>query len=216
MNGSRRGSLPVDAIDEERVIATSYEGMMEMQEVYLYELYHQLGINSTYVPSFQDGNKKYVTYIPSHHSNHKERALRPPKPSKKYHPLPKKSLLPKKVIAIFGPESSGTKFLSSTLGVATGAFSSHGQWSHVPHKESTSWVYHEYNYRRAMSLDGEWEVQHLSLPWGGHCKDAGEMNVVEALVPEECFRYESSPEKQPEVEEMSDSTEKVSNWRKKQ
>jgi len=46
--------------EKERVIAVSYEGLQELKEVYLFDLYHQLGIKSTYAPSFIDGNAKYV------------------------------------------------------------------------------------------------------------------------------------------------------------
>lgn len=45
----------------ERVIVVSYEGLLEFKEVYLFDLYHQLGMNSTYAPAFIDENAKYVT-----------------------------------------------------------------------------------------------------------------------------------------------------------
>ena len=199
-HGSSRGSLPEDVSGTERVIPVSYEGMMEMQEAYLYQLYHQLGINSTYLPSFDDGNEKYVAAptLPSPHDGNKRSPYIPPKPQTYHPPPPKKSLLPKKLLVVFGPESSGTKFLSSTLGVATGAFPSDGKWEHVPSSTKEEWVFHQHNHRRAMSFDGEWEVQHLSLPWGRFCKDAGAINIVKAVVPAECFRYESNPDNSPE------------------
>jgi hypothetical protein len=43
------------------IITVSYEAMMELKETYLLEIYHQLGVNSTYVPAFEDANAKYVT-----------------------------------------------------------------------------------------------------------------------------------------------------------
>lgn len=36
---------------------------MEMKDVYLFELYKRLGIQSTYVPDFRDGNYKYVSNV---------------------------------------------------------------------------------------------------------------------------------------------------------
>lgn len=47
--------------DRARVIPVSYEAMMELKDTYLFDLYHQLGINSTYTPMFKDANAKYVT-----------------------------------------------------------------------------------------------------------------------------------------------------------
>jgi hypothetical protein len=35
--------------------------MMELKDTYLFDLYHQLGINSSYSPAFKDANAKYVT-----------------------------------------------------------------------------------------------------------------------------------------------------------
>jgi len=239
MHGTKRGTIASDDIWEERVIGVSYEGLMGMREDYLHALYHRLGIDSTYQPEFHDGNKKYVTkasssgvlssrHPPSNSGTNVDGSSRPPKPNKQQPPPPPKdSLLPKKVIAIFGPESSGTKFLSSTLGVATGSFPRDGQWVNLPPTKSSSkeeWVYHQYNYRRAMSSDGEWEVQHLSLPWGWHCHNDDvvapdedkRMHIAKAFVPEECFRYESDPNSLPEVaERRRDDAEKIARWRKK-
>ena len=132
-------------------------------------------------------------------------------------PPPKKSLLPKKVISVFGPESSGTTFLATTLGVAVGAITKDGGWQYTPawafshtvkdndgghrvHRQyhpTGRWTYEKGIGRRAMSSDGEWEIQHLSLPWGWLCEDGEKINVVEALVPEECFRYEIDPHLHP-------------------
>ena len=38
----------------------SYETLMMLQRTYLLQLYQELGINSTYVPKFKDGNAKYI------------------------------------------------------------------------------------------------------------------------------------------------------------
>ena len=56
----KHGSL-LKSGDKERVIAVSYEGLLGLKDVYLFDLYHQLGINSTYSPAFIDDNAKYVT-----------------------------------------------------------------------------------------------------------------------------------------------------------
>ena len=55
-----------------------------------------------------------------------------------------------------------------------------------------------------MSLDGDlgkWEIQHFSLPWGWLCEEGEDVNFVEALVPGECFRYESDPHLHPKTAE---------------
>ena len=60
---------------------------MGMQESYLFELYAQLGIQSTYIPSFYDGNEKYVT-----NANLANLSS----------PSTRASLLPKKLITVVG------------------------------------------------------------------------------------------------------------------
>jgi hypothetical protein len=51
----------IDKLDPSReVVLVSYEGMMSLGRSYLLDIYRQLGINSTYTPSFKDGNAKYV------------------------------------------------------------------------------------------------------------------------------------------------------------
>lgn len=142
------------------VITVSYEGLMQFQGAYLFDLYKQLGIQSSYLPNFEDANDKYVRGA-------EEYQLSLPKPKK-----PKEHLLPKRVLTVFGPESSGSTFLASTLGAAAGIID--GVVETIP--------------RQATSLDGEWEVQHLSLPWGWLCEEGEDINIVETLVPEECFR----------------------------
>ena len=109
------------------------------------------------------------------------------------------------MISIFGTESSGSKFLSTTLAVATGAFSAHGEWTHVSSSvKEDEWVYHQFNFRRALSLDGQVEIQHISLPWGWVCNSSEAPSTeqrVDALVPKECFRYQSDPDLDPETAE---------------
>lgn len=151
-----------------RIITVSYEGLMQFQGVYLSDIYKQLGINSSYLPSFEDGNKKYVKNVEDPADVLKKMRSRA-------------SILPKKVISVFGPESSGTTFLSQTFGIAVGAIGDESQPVH----------------RQSASDDGEWEIQHLSLPWGWECEEGKDINVVEALVPEACFRYERDPSLEP-------------------
>ena len=47
--------------EKERVIIVSYEGLMELKDVYLFDIYHQLGIISNHTPAYyEDANAKYV------------------------------------------------------------------------------------------------------------------------------------------------------------
>eukprot|EP00984_Skeletonema_dohrnii_P025399 scaffold14558_cov118-Skeletonema_dohrnii-CCMP3373.AAC.1 len=99
-------------------------------------------------------------------------------------------ILPKKVITVVGPESSGSTFLATTLAVAVGA--DLGKTKNVN--------------RRARSVDGKFEIQHLSLPWGWYCEgsssDEIDVNIVDALVPGECFRYSLAPSLDPAFAEQ--------------
>ena len=52
-------------------------------------------------------------------------------------PPPKTTLLPKRVIAVYGREPSSSAFLSKTLGIATGAFAEEGAWNYVPDRETS-------------------------------------------------------------------------------
>ena len=63
-----------------------------------------------------------------------------------------------------------------------------------------------------MSLDGEWEVQHLSLPWGWNCEDSEAISIVQAFVPAECFRYESQPKLSPNLAERLRGIESEYNY----
>ena len=42
------------------IVLVSYESMMSLRAPYLFNLYRKLGLESTYVPEFKDGNVKYV------------------------------------------------------------------------------------------------------------------------------------------------------------
>jgi hypothetical protein len=43
-----------------RVVMVSFEGLVSLQKDYLFDIYKQLGINSTYTPKFIDGNARYI------------------------------------------------------------------------------------------------------------------------------------------------------------
>ena len=49
-----------------RALAVSYEGLMSLKDEYLLDVYRSLGIHSTYMPEFQDGNEKYVNNAVMH------------------------------------------------------------------------------------------------------------------------------------------------------
>ena len=46
--------------DGVRVLTVSYEALMALRESYLFDTYKMLGVNSTYIPEFKDGNAKYM------------------------------------------------------------------------------------------------------------------------------------------------------------
>lgn len=149
-----------------RVIVSSYEALISMKKEYLFGLYKQLRINSTYVPTFSDGNEKYVT--DANEANNKN-AVAPVsisagqlKPTRSNYTNPNASFLPKKLITVVGLEGSGGAFLSTALG-------------------------------EAVASDGDYRLQHISLPHGWTCESSEsriKANIVDALVPEECFYYE--------------------------
>ena len=90
---------------KDRVNTVSYEGLMGMQQSYLFEVYAQLGIQSTHIPSFYDGNEKYVTNanlgkeeLDLEQQQQQQQIIldsRPPKPQKYRPPPTRASLLPK-------------------------------------------------------------------------------------------------------------------------
>jgi len=211
---------------------------MGFKQEHLFDLYHRLGINSTYIPEFKDGNAKYVTpYKKKRNPETRDLGKRfldktkllddnpeeqsetpenndepPPKPSFYLPPPPRKHLLPKRIIAVFGTESSGTTFLASVLGVATGAFPEEGKWVQVlapnpqtsidPTTPRMKWKFQKKLLERVVTTDGELELQHLSLPSGWVCQkepDLNEIRVMEAYVPAECMRYEALPDLDPKL-----------------
>lgn len=164
---------PYGSKEKDRVIVSSYEALMTMKDDYLFGLYKQLQINSTYAPSFVDGNEKYVTdanaanlgkYTAASDNSPRldDLARSPMLPGG--HQKSKASFLPNKLITVVGLEGSGLSLLSTTL--------------------------------RAASTYDSTEVQHISLPQGRRtCEKSDSINintnVVDALVPEDCFRYET-------------------------
>lgn len=140
------------------VIVSSYEALMSMKDAYLFGLYKQLGINSTYVPSYSDGNEKYVTDA-NEANTHKnsstaehDRSISVQQPKSEAKGMnPKDLILPKTLITVVGQEGSGSTFLSTTLS-------------------------------KAMSADDESSLQHISLPQG--CYSERNATTVDALTPE--------------------------------
>lgn len=61
--GGRRRRL-VHSSSNGRVVVVSYELMNQLKGDYMKVLYHDLGINSTYEPNWEDGNVKHVTDEP--------------------------------------------------------------------------------------------------------------------------------------------------------
>lgn len=138
------------------VIVSSYEALMSMKEEYLFGLYKQLGINSTYVPSFSDGNEKYVTDAneanmdeKSSTAKHDVSVHQPKSEAKDVNP--KDLILPKTLITVVGLEGSGSTFLSTALS-------------------------------KVMPTDSKSRLQHISLPQG--CDSELDATTVDALVPE--------------------------------
>ena len=81
----------------------------------------------------------------------------------------RQSILPKRLITVFGAESSGSTFLATTLGIASGAFPKNGTRAQMPtdRHNNTGRIFVERAVsKRARSPDGMIEIQHLSLPWG--------------------------------------------------
>ncbi|KAL7543606.1 hypothetical protein ACHAXR_013163 [Thalassiosira sp. AJA248-18] len=109
------------------------------------------------------------------------------------------SILPKRIITVFGAESSGSTFLATALGIASGAFPPNGTHVTLPsdrHNNPGRTIVERVVARRARSPDGSIEMQHLSLPWGywgtkkRNCDLANRTITIEAFVPEPCFRFD--------------------------
>lgn len=175
---------------KERVISVSYEALIGMQDSYLLGLYKQLGINSTYIPKFVDGNVKYVTDATDANLDEKIRkeqqeqqskalSLRPPKPS---HPQVRKNefFLPRRLITVFSLDPS--RLLSTSLAVAVGAFPSGGRWV----EQDGGVVFEDAVKRSVRSLDGETEIQHIMLPTSVIECDGEKVPILDALAPSEC------------------------------
>jgi len=176
---------------DQRVFAVSYEGLMELQDAYLHNLYKDLGIDSTYTPTFNDGNEKYITdarHVLESQQRQRNRGhdMRPPKPQS-YHPLPPRAtLLPKRLITVVG-----STFVSTAIAVAVGAFPSEGRWIQDVTGKPQELTFEDTVTKTATSAEGDWQIQHINLPEGRKC-DGSLSTYVEALVPEECARSESS------------------------
>ena len=113
---------PFGSIEKDRVIVSPYEALMGLQNEYLFDLYKQLGIKSTYIPSYKDGNKKYViddnanvTNAGTHIDFAKEQAVNLSEPMMRNNTTRQDSLLPKKLITVVGLERPGVSFLSDAL-----------------------------------------------------------------------------------------------------
>eukprot|EP00581_Thalassiosira_minuscula_P028166 CAMPEP_0183757886 /NCGR_PEP_ID=MMETSP0739-20130205/6039_1 /TAXON_ID=385413 /ORGANISM="Thalassiosira miniscula, Strain CCMP1093" /LENGTH=410 /DNA_ID=CAMNT_0025995395 /DNA_START=101 /DNA_END=1333 /DNA_ORIENTATION=+ len=109
------------------------------------------------------------------------------------------SILSKRLITVFGTESSGSTFLATTLGIASGAFPSNGTYVTLKsdrHNNPGRTIVERVVARSARSEDGSIEVQHLSLPWGfwgskkRNCDLSASTITVDAFVPEPCFRFD--------------------------
>jgi hypothetical protein len=161
---------PFGSKGRDRVIVSSYETLMFMKNDYLFGLYKQLRIDSSYVPSFVDGDKNYVTdAIEANLDNYTVATVGSPRHNVLARTPgmndinPNTSILPKKSIIVVGLERFGGAFFSTVLA-------------------------------KAVSTNGEdVEIQHISLPHGLTCVEKNEINatVVDAMVPSDCFRYEN-------------------------
>ena len=79
------------------------------------------------------------------------------------------SVLPKRLITVFGAESSGSTFLATTLGIATEVFPKDGKQVKLPsdrYNNTGRTIVQRTISKRARSANGDIEIQHLSLPWG--------------------------------------------------
>lgn len=185
----KRGSM-LEPGDKERVIDVNYEAFMALQEAYLFDLYWKLGINSTYTPSWKDGNIKYVVdpvqINPMYHladQKIKQFDERPPKPASLPPPPPKQNFfLPRRLISVFSLDSS--RFLSTSIAVATGSFPEGGQWI----EQDNTLIYEDTIKQSAKSPNGEVLIQHIVLPTSGtECESKAAL--VHALAPPECSLY---------------------------
>ena len=174
--GQKEGQVAIDLMQEAlskagtrgRVIVSSYEALMTFKEAHLFGLYRELGIESTYIPSFHGGNTKYITRALGSNGTTHER----PEPSDGHKSTlaPAEFVVPERLIVVVG---TGSLFLADSLAVATGA---------VDELAGT----HKNHFFRT-SRDGKLAVQHMSMPVGRMC-NAGEgpVEVVQFLLPQVC------------------------------
>ena len=96
--------------------------------------------------------------------------------------FPTNKLLPRRLIAVFGLESSGTKIVTEAISVASGAFH-YNKESIEPEGISFHGRIDE-NVRKTGV-----EVQHISLPWGSDCQSQNLRDIfitLPVLVPRKC------------------------------
>ena len=87
--------------------------------------------------------------------------------STNFYALGKKSAATR--VYVFGPESSGTRFLSRTIASTLDVTTNQSSSSSWDGENPACWDQHP----------PAWRVEHLSLPWGGSCSGhVGEENVV--------------------------------------
>lgn len=181
----KHGSM-LGSAEKERVVTVNYESLMKLQDPYLFDLYNELGIKSTHVPQFKDGNVKYVVdpveINPMYRKESKMAQFKeqPPKPISFPPPPRHEFFLPKRLITVVSLDSS--RFLSTSLAVACGAFPEGGQWVEMKNEV----VYENTIKRSVRSADGEIEVQHIILPTSTEECESGTAPIVEALAPSEC------------------------------
>lgn len=191
-----------------RAIAVSYEAMIGMKQAYLNNLYVNLGINSTYAPKFEDSNEKYTSGKMGDESKSTRGSsvespveILPLKPISL--PSIQTKILPKRIVTVVGPESSGTSFMSTILGVAVGAFDGVGRWRENSQGNGKDWDFEDIVDQRAFSPGRAFEIQHVTLPWGiTSCQVNATSSIVNALVPNECFRYEVDPGREARIVEQ--------------
>jgi len=194
-----------------RAIAVSYEAMIGLKQAYLNNLYVNLGINSTYAPKFEDGNEKYISGKTGGESKSTIGSLVtsavksfPPKPLSSPLIQTEEKILPKRIVTVVGPEFSGTSFMSTTLGMAVGALDDVGRWRDNSQGNGKEWDFEDIVEQRAFSPDRTFEIQHITLPWGiTSCQANATSSIVNALVPNECFRYEADPGREARVAEQN-------------
>ena len=172
--GQKEGQVAIDLMQDAilksdtrgRVIVSSYEALMTFKEAYLFGLYTELGIESTFIPSFHGGNTKYITRAHGSYGSADER----PEPSGGHNSTPAEFVVPERLIVVVG---TGSMFLANSLAIATGALDELAGANQ--------------NSMFLTSRDGKFAVQHLSLPVGRMCNTGeGSEEAVQFLLPQVC------------------------------